>query len=130
MESPTPLWLTDVKYLERKKAIAVEFSQLNFKRMVRFSFFPSFFVGKKLLEISELKKILSKSMERFAVFDSDNAFKISASTFSGLNNLAKILFNKTGFKPVVINPERQFLLEKNWTYLPKFISINNSYKLQ
>jgi len=124
MESPTPLWLTDVKYMESKKAIAAEFSRLNFRRMVRLSFFPSFFSEKKVLNIFNLQKILSQSNERFTILDSGNSFKISSATFSGLINLADILFNETGFRPLVLNPERQFLIEKNWTYFDCFTSFS------
>jgi len=124
MELLTPLWLTNVKYIEGKRAIAVEFSRLNFRRMVRLPFFPSFFVSRNAMSFNELKEALSFGKRRFRILERYGLFQVTAGTFSDLNNLADFLFKETGFRPVVLEPERQFLLEKGWSYFDCFTSFS------
>jgi hypothetical protein len=120
---PTHFWLTSVRYLEGKRAIFLEFSGPNSRRMARFAFFPSFFVSKGRQGISDgncVRDALSNCGQRFRVEDCGNAFRVRASNFAGLNLLADALFNETGFRPLVLVPERQFLLEKNWSFFDCF----------
>ena len=119
-ETPTQAWLTDVKYLEEKREVSLEFSRLNNRRMSRQPFFPSFYSSKKQLAFETLKEILSSERKRFKLEQEGQAFKISASTFSDLQSLANTLFSETGFRPLVLEPERQFLLERNWSFFDCF----------
>ncbi|MFA4855861.1 MAG: hypothetical protein WC634_04740 [archaeon] len=126
-ENPTHFWLTDARYIEGKRAVALEFSRLDLRRMARHPFFPYFFVRRQVLDSVCLKDALSAAVVRFKVEDCGNVFKVSASTFSGLNELADLLFKETGFRPLVLGPERQFLLEKNWGYFDCFASSENEF---
>ncbi len=119
-QTPTPFWLTDVKYLEEKRAIALEFSQLNNRRMSRLPFFPSFYASQRELAFEALKETISGEKKRFKLEQEGTAFKVSASTFSDLQSLANAVFNETGFRPIVLEPERQFLLERNWSFFDCF----------
>lgn len=123
-QTPTQFWLTDVRYLEGKRAILAEFSHLSLKRMARQPFFPSFFVSEKAIDFKALKKVLSCDKRRFRLRRSKAAFKVSAATFSGLNQLAELLFRETGFRSLVLEPERQFLLERQWSYFDCFTSLS------
>lgn len=117
---PQHHWLTSVKHLEGKRAIALAFSRLNIRRTARQPFFPHFFVNRRFIEEKPLREALSPEKRRFRVDRLENAFKVSASTFSDLNLLADSLFKETGFRPLVLEPERQFLLENNWGYFDCF----------
>jgi len=109
--NPTHFWLTNVRYLEEKRCVVLQFSQLDLKRMIRLPFFPSFYTSPETADFQQLKEILSSSKKRFLLKNEGNTFKVSASNFSDLNILANLLFNETGFRPFVLGPERQFLLE-------------------
>ncbi len=113
-------WLTDLKYVEEKRAMLLNFSQLGFRRMSRQPFFPSFFVKKTFLSSEGLKEILSLERARFKLQNCEKSFKVVAGAFSDLKLLAEALFKATGFMPLVIEPERQFLLEKGWSYFDCF----------
>lgn len=119
-QTPTRFWLTNAKYLEEKRAVFLEFSRLNIRRMSRQSLFPSFYASRKELALKPLKEALSSEGKRFRIEEEGPAFKISASTFSGLQHLANALFNETGFRPLVLEPERQLLLERNWSFFDCF----------
>jgi len=118
--SPTHFWLTGIKYLEERRSVAIAFSQLKNKRTVRLPLFPSFFVGKKILPIETLGKILSLEGSRFKLDEKENSFRVSASTFSQLQAIANVLFNETGFRPLVVEPARQFLLENGFSFFDCF----------
>ncbi len=101
-------------------ALLLEFSQLNLRRMVRMPFFPSFFVRKDTLDFETLKEAVSSHHTRYKIERKGKAFKVSASTFSGLNEIADAIFKETGFRALVLEPERQFLLERQWSYFDCF----------
>ncbi len=122
MQSPTQHWLTDVQYLEEKRAVTATFSQLDLRRSVRLPFFPYFFVSKKALSGQLLDEILSSYGKRtFRVEEHEHSFKVVAATFSGLNCLANLLFTSINFIPFVLQPERQFLLQQGWSYFAKWV---------
>ncbi len=119
--TPNQLWLTDAKYLEDKRAVLVCFSQLDLRRTCRMPFFPSFFVGKGKQEKKALPALISSlDCQRFRLEENKTGFKVTASTFTDLNNLANSLFEATGFRAVVLQPERQFLLAAGWSYFDCF----------
>jgi hypothetical protein len=127
-QTPTQTWLTDVKYLEGKRAVALEFSRLDNRRMSRLPFFPSFYATQKELAFDNLKETLSSERKRFKLEKEGPAFKISASTFSDLQNLANALFSENGFRPLVLEPERQFLLERNWSFFDCFTQASENFE--
>ncbi len=100
--------------------MALYFSHLSIKRMIRLPFFPSFFVNKKKVSFETLKRVLSYDKRRFKISEEEDCCKVSAATFSDLNELANILFNETGFRALVVSPERQLLFEKDWGYFDRF----------
>jgi len=118
---PARFSITCIHYLEEKRAIDVEFSHLTLKRMLRQPFFPSFFLGNKAFSALELKQLLSFfGKKRFSISQQDGSFKVSAASFSELDEFADTVFKETGFRPIVLQPERQFLLQNNWSYFDCF----------
>ena len=121
MLAPDSFWLIDVKYLEDKRAILADFSRLNIRRNLCLPFFPSFFASKKRVKKEQLLSALSTLGKHFfELKEEKNAFKITASTFADLNKAANALFQEMDFSPVVLQPERQFLLQQNWSYFDCF----------
>ncbi|MBN2067292.1 MAG: hypothetical protein JW744_02395 [Candidatus Diapherotrites archaeon] len=118
--NPTKLWLTDAKYLEDKRAVLLDFSRLNIRRNLLMPFFPSFYLSKERIEEPELNDFFSGQSKSFKVLSCETSFKVSAGSFGLLNEAANTVFRETGIKPVVLNPERQFLLEQNWSYFDCF----------
>lgn len=114
-------WLTGVNYLQEKRAIVLHFSWLNNRRTAKLPFFPCFYASKAFFSLQQLHQALSGEGKRFKIEEKPRAFKVSAATFSGLNALADRIFNETGFRPLMLNPERQFLLERNWSYFDCFV---------
>jgi hypothetical protein len=119
-QKTSQFWLTGVRYLEGRRAMVLQFSQLNIRRVARLPFFPSFFVAKKVIGFEELKKVLLQERKRFKLEQLEQTLKVTASTFSALNCLANTLFKETGLRSLVLMPERQFLLEKDWGYFDCF----------
>ncbi len=121
MQAPTQYWLTAAQYLEEKRAVLVSFSQLGLRRTIRLPFFPFFFVNKKTVGRQLLDEVLSSYDKRkFIVKEEKHAFKVTAATFKDLNCLANLVFTSINFIPVVLPPERLFLLEKGWSYFDCF----------
>ncbi|MCX6798621.1 MAG: hypothetical protein NTW59_00820 [Candidatus Diapherotrites archaeon] len=88
---------------------------------MRAPFFPYFFVDKKAVDGQLLGEVLSSyDKQKFKVVEEEHAFKVSASTFKDLNCLANLLFTSINFIPVVLQPERQFLLQQGWSYFDCF----------
>ena len=113
-------YLTRVKYFEEKRKLLLEFSNCNGKRTKTFSFFPRFYLDKRV-PFTELKGILSNySPQKFVLKERPNSFEVTASTFKDLKCLANLCLEAFGKRPQVIEPERQFLLLKGWAYFDGF----------
>ena len=118
--TPTLLWISSVHYLEKHRAIAVEFSNSSMKRKKRFKFYPSMLLHKRV-SLQQLKSIIALyDKKRFEIEERKSTFKITASTFSDLKCLSNLLSTTLDIKPLLIEPERQFLLGKNWSYFDCF----------
>ncbi|MDP2974196.1 MAG: hypothetical protein Q8N60_04035 [Candidatus Diapherotrites archaeon] len=107
--------------MEDKRAVLADFSRLNIRRNLCLPFFPSFFASKKRVKKEQLLSALSALGKHFfELKEEKNAFKITAATFADLNKAANALFQEMNFSPIVLQPERQFLLQQNWSYFDYF----------
>jgi hypothetical protein len=114
------LYLTKVRYLEEKKRIVLEFSNSELKRTKSFLFFPSFFLEKRVPK-KELNTILSNyNPQRFRADEKQHAFQVTASSFRDLKCLANLCLGALGQRPLLLEPERQFLLTMGWSYFDAF----------
>jgi hypothetical protein len=78
-------------------------------------------VNKKAVERQLLEEVLSSyEKRRFSLEEKKHSFKVTAATFRDLNCLANLVFTSINFIPVVLPPERLFLLEKGWSYFDCF----------
>jgi hypothetical protein len=118
--TPNTLYLTKVHYIEEKRRILAVFSNCKEKRSKSFSFFPSFFLGKRI-PLKELGSILSNyNPQKFRLREKPRAFQITASTFTDLKCLANLCLEAFGQRPLLVEPERQFLIERGWSYFDPF----------
>ncbi|MBN1940917.1 MAG: hypothetical protein JW772_01920 [Candidatus Diapherotrites archaeon] len=114
-------WLTRVRYLEEKKAVMAEFSKGRIKRTIRFPFFPSFLVSKESITLLELKEAVSEiGNQKFKILETEYSFKVASTNLTALTSLANKIFSAHKARALMPEPERQFLIEKEWGYFDSF----------
>ncbi len=120
--SPDTHWfLTEVRYLEEKKCIAAEFSSEETKRNERFTFFPSLLAPKEDRAGELIRELLFTLDPQKSKFENlKNSIKISASTYSDLKKIRNAIHSSFKIGISHLEPERQFLIEKNWSYFDCF----------
>ncbi|MFH1588810.1 MAG: hypothetical protein ABIA76_05740 [Candidatus Diapherotrites archaeon] len=115
-----------VSYLEQKNEIACMFSHEKERKVHREKFFPYAFISLEYYEIvAEKAKNFPK---KISISNEKNSLKITASNYSVL----KDFFSDDSFfeKPLILHPERQFLLSKDWRFFGEFIfEFNKPIKL-
>ena len=126
----TKVFLSKVAYSAEKRQIIVEFSNTGEKFSRRFSFFPKmFFSLGKISQNSFLELLSTEDLQKLKVSFSDDKATIFGATFNDLkrvNNLLREFFN---FECNLIEPERQFLIEKSWSYFDCFELKENNLAL-
>ncbi|HIH33592.1 MAG: hypothetical protein QT12_C0006G0021 [archaeon GW2011_AR21] len=115
-------WLSRVSYAEEKREIVAEFSNLEEKRIKRFAFFPKAFFALRAGETRLVQEILSLyDGKRFQTRAHEGkVLEIHASTFSDLKKISSLLQQSLKQGLIIVEPERQFLLEKEWNYFDSF----------
>jgi len=126
-------FLTKATYIEQKRQIAVEFSNETKKFTKRFSFFPCLFVSLKEVPKKAFLELLGgydRKRIKIELLQGEIA-KITASTFEDLKKVQKIIISSFFISPLLLNPERQFLIQKEWSYFDSFyVSEEKQEKLQ
>lgn len=130
MNSNTQAFLSKVAYSAEKRQIIVEFSSTKEKFSRRFSFFPKMFFSLGKISQNSFLELLSKDdFQKLKVSFSNDKATIFGATFNDLkrvNNLLREFFN---FECNLIEPERQFLIEKSWSYFDCFELKENNLEL-
>lgn len=124
------LYLTKVSYNEVKHEVLVEFANEHTKIVQRERFFPylSFSPALDSQKLSSL--VLSLGFKGFSIEEENNLLILKALSFSDLKKISNSLSLHINKKPLVLEPERAFLLSKNWSYFDAFEQVgNNLYKL-
>jgi hypothetical protein len=120
------IYLTEVTYNKEKREILVMFSNGTLRIVKRFNFFP-FITFDSSVNVCRLEELLLFSgIKRFELENEVNFSKISASSVDELKKISNCIAKLTEKKPVVIEPERQFLLIKRWSYFDSFIVEKNN----
>ena len=122
MVSLSPLYIEEVKYLEKRGKIQVNFRKGEEKISYVEEFYPYISLGglPRILK-RDLTKILPSKLKVKVVED-----RIYAKRFSELikaGNLIAKFFRK---QVLLLEPERQFLIEKGWDYFQRFSSELNA----
>lgn len=130
MNSNTQVFLSKVVYSADKRQIIVDFSSTNEKFSRRFSFFPKMFFSLGKIPQNSFLELLSKDdFQKLKVSFANGKATIFGATFNDLkrtNNLLREFFN---FECNLIEPERQFLIEKSWSYFDCFELKENNLEL-
>ena len=115
-------WLTRVSYLEDKAKIVAEFSSQDSKRTIAYPFMPFAYLNTSMFNQKEFAKLAGEfAGNKFSLsFTKKDTAKITARTFSSLRNILFNLKSATAVSYLLINPERQFLVSKEWSYFDCF----------
>jgi len=114
------LYLTNVNYFEQKHEILVEFSSNERKLVKRYRFFPFVFLPHSIEKEKLVQLILDAGFKGFSVEEDGNKLILKTILFSDLKKICNSLAIHTNKFPVVLPPERAFLLEKNWSFFDAF----------
>ena len=123
------LYLSNATYLPEKQEVVIEFSNRTQKITEPFSFCPCMHVSPngsralltELLSAYENKKIKFEECK-------NKIIKITAATFADLQKVAVLLQSTLQLSPVIISPERQFLLQRGWSYFDAFAAADGEIK--
>src|SRR3989344_913250 len=117
----TPVFLGRVAYVPEKRQIVAEFSNMFEKYSKRYSFFPRMFFPLRGISKESFRDAVAEyDLKRVKIdFEGETAV-VFAATFSDLKKLNNLLSEFFGFHSNLIEPERQFLIEKGWGYLEPF----------
>ncbi len=115
-------YLSNAEYVEKKKRVSVEFSNLNETRRISFPFIPYIILHKSLLDKSFFDFLKKKKLKTEKI---TNGFKVFSSDFSFLEKVNSF-FEKKG---ILLPSETQFLLLKNWSFFDGFeLNENNEFE--
>lgn len=122
MQAPNTAYLTSVEYLPEGRAVAAEFSGMGGKQTMKYPFFPSFCLrierkNRKLLE--EMLSLYGARKFRLEYLPHGTA-RLTAATFLDLKKIANLLSASLMLNPFILEPERQFLLQRGWGYFQGF----------
>ncbi|MEK6957418.1 MAG: hypothetical protein AABW99_00345 [archaeon] len=114
-------FLSRITYLSEKRQVVAEFSNSSEKISKRYSFFPRMHFPMEGISQGSLKEVLSLyDSRRFKVDFEENRAVIFAATFSDLKKINNLLSDSLGFSSNLIEPERQFLIDRGWSYFDSF----------
>ncbi len=117
-------YLTKVSFNPDKKEILVEFSNKETRIVKRYPFFPFFVLPKEMGKEKITELLLGLGFKKFSVTEDEN-LHISAAHFFELKQMAFAIAKATDKMPVVVEPERAFLIQQKWTYFDSFSFENN-----
>ena len=132
MDSRNTHILASIRYLPKKRQIVAEFSNIISRQARRFIFFPKLKIAEKFIQEKQLSGMFSGyDRKKFKVENKSGILTIICSTFFDAKELSRIIRHQSGFSALLISPERQFLLEKQWGYFDSFeLSSEAPKKLQ
>ena len=122
---PTHIYLTKVTFNPEKKEMLVEFRNNKNKVVKRFDFYPFLVLPKEMNKEKIEELLLCVGIKGFRVEKKNKYLKVICSSFIELKKISNTLALHTGKKPLVLESERQFLIQKNWNYYDTFIFEND-----
>lgn len=118
---PERMFLSSVKYIGGKRHVVAEFSSGSEKYCIREEFFPKAFFPCSSPSKEELVELLSSNgLNRLSAEVLNGIVELAFPDFSSLKAASQIIAERLGAKFRIIEPERQFLIEKNWNYFDAF----------
>ncbi|MBU2100018.1 hypothetical protein KKB11_02190, partial [Candidatus Micrarchaeota archaeon] len=107
-------YLSNAEYIEKKRRISVEFSNLEQTKRISFPFIPCIMVPDSCRNLLLTPK--ESSGKGFRLEKISNGIKIFSPDFSFLESI-NLSIEKKG---ILLSPERQFLLSNNWSFFDSF----------
>ncbi|HZX19943.1 MAG TPA: hypothetical protein VFF13_02930 [archaeon] len=121
MRPNTQSFLTSVNYIPEKRQVTVEFSNKEGKFSRRYSFFPKMHFSQEKISKENFFAVLPKDcVQKIRVTFNEKNATVFAATFSDLKRINNLLRKCFGVEYNLIEPERQFLIEKGWGYFDCF----------
>jgi len=111
--------LTELRYREAKRCISAKFTSEYDRRKYNYEFHPSLTFR---VHNTENAKKLGSLLSDFSlcVIQDGTSLKIFFENFKELREAYSFLCNATLLRPVLLESERQFLLQKGWSYFDGF----------
>lgn len=130
-----PIYLTRVSYNEPKAEILTEFSNKGERVVKRYKFYPLALFSSSISSEKLIELILSLGFKGFNISEKNNLLYLHASSFAELKKISNALSLYLNKKPLVLEPQRAFLLERNWSYFDSFeqqgfLMVNTSHNPQ
>lgn len=120
LPNASAFYLSNADYLQEKRLVAVEFSNLKESRRLSFPFIPSILIHKSSLKKPFLGILREKKLKTEKL---SNGLKVFSSDFSVLKEI-NLIIEKKG---ILLSPERQFLLSMKWSFFDEF-EVNGEVK--
>ncbi len=120
-------YLTKVSHSEARREVLVEFANSSARVVKRHKFFPFTFISVNFEKDKLEDLILSLGFKGFSLEEEGGLFCLKALSFSELKKISNALARHIGKLPVVLDPERAFLLGKGWSYFDSFEKIGDSF---
>jgi len=122
-------FLESACYNEGSRQVVVKFSNNEKSELVRQSFFPHFYLSinskKEFLLLNELLRAIgTKNLKLQRIKDKN--FRVKAVSFSELREFHSLLCASMSMRPLLLKPERQFLIEKSWSYFDSFALVESN----
>ena len=114
------IYLTKVNYIEQRHEVLVEFSSDTRKLVKRYRFFPYVLLSNTIEKEKLVNLILEAGFKNFNIEEEQNKLVLKTINFSDLKKICNSLAIHTNNLPVVLEPERAFLIEKNWSFFDVF----------
>lgn len=111
-------FLAKAAYIPEKRQAVLEFSSGQKKFSKRYGFFPFFFLPNNQSYLGALKKWGLKKIKLEAL--DEKKVRVIGATFYDLIQAAKIIETSFGKQVLLLPPQKQFLIEKNWGYFDSF----------
>lgn len=119
-------YLTKLAYNEAKHEMLVEFANSKSRMVQRHKFFP-FTLFSTVIEKDKLEGLLvSAGFRGFSLEEDDNLLCLKALSFAELKRISNSLAVFINKKPLVLEPERAFLLGKNWSFFDSFQKVDET----
>lgn len=124
-EKSNPVYyLTRVSYNEQKHEIITEFSSDSNNLVKRERFHPFFYFNSGIGREKLLEFFISLGFRGFSVEEEGRFLCVRALSMELLKKMSNALALHAKKKPLVIEPERAFLLSKGWSFFDSFEEID------
>ena len=119
--APDTFFLASVSYIPEKRQVVADFSGSGGKVSRKYSFFPKMFFPLKGISRESFREALSfHDLKRVKTDFSGGVATVFGATFADLKKVNNALEKFFGFSANLVEPERQFLIGKNWSYFDCF----------